>query len=87
MEPARLEPLGVRDVANEALWLGLRTTDGVDRGAFADRFGEDPLEAAERRHAAEAARRAGWLQIDPARLQLTPAGALVADEVASRLWL
>jgi oxygen-independent coproporphyrinogen-3 oxidase len=73
------------DLENEALWLGLRTTDGVDRAAHHARHGVDPLAGRE----AEARRcaTAGWLAIDDARLRLTPSGFLFADEVAERLWL
>jgi oxygen-independent coproporphyrinogen-3 oxidase len=72
------------DLENEALWLGLRTTDGVDRAAHRARHGRDPLEG--RRDDAEACARSGWLAVDEARLSLTPLGFLFADEVASRLW-
>ncbi len=73
-----------RDLENEALWLGLRTADGIDRAAHRDRHGNDPL--AGREAAAEAAVRAGWLAIDEGRLRLTPAGILFADEIAGRFW-
>jgi hypothetical protein len=29
---------------------------------------------------------AGWLVVDAARVRLTPAGVLFADEIAGRLW-
>jgi oxygen-independent coproporphyrinogen-3 oxidase len=72
------------DLENEALWLGLRTVDGVARAPHRARHGVDPLE----RRQAEADRcvAAGWLAIDDARLHLTPRGFLFADEVAGRLW-
>jgi oxygen-independent coproporphyrinogen-3 oxidase len=72
------------DLENEGLWLGLRTTDGVDRAAHRARHGRDPLEG--RAEDVEACVRSGWLRIDEARLSLTPRGFLFADEVASRLW-
>jgi len=28
----------------------------------------------------------GWIAVDEARIRLTPAGELFADEVAARLW-
>ena len=73
------------DLENEALWLGLRTADGIDRAAHRRRHGRDPL--AGREAAAGAAQSSGWLEIDDARLRLTPAGLLFADEIATRLWL
>jgi oxygen-independent coproporphyrinogen-3 oxidase len=72
------------ELENEALWLGLRTVDGIDRAAHRARYGRDPLEG--RGPAAEAAARAGWLAVDDAAVRLTPAGFLMADEVAARLW-
>jgi hypothetical protein len=39
-----------------------------------------------REPAVEAAVASGWLTVDDARLRLTPAGTLFADEIASRLW-
>ena len=70
---------------DEALWLGLRTSDGVDRRAHAIRFGRDPLLPPRRRRAAEACAEAGWLAVTPEKLRLLPAGFLFADEVAVRL--
>jgi len=72
------------DLENEALWLGLRTVEGIDRPAHRARHGVDPLEG----RVAEVDRcvAAGWLTVDEARLRLTPRGVLFADEVASRLW-
>ena len=80
-----VERRSAADLENEALWLGLRTVDGIDRAAHRRRHGRDPL--AGREAAASAAQASGWLQIDDARLRLTPAGCLFADEIATRLWL
>lgn len=84
--PARWELRSQADAEQEALWLGLRmVADGIDRAAHARRFGADPLNPARD----EAARRcisAGWLDVTPERVRLTPAGVLFADEVAARLW-
>ena len=66
------------------MWLGLRTTDGVDRVAHRARYGRDPLDG---RAAARSCLDAGWLVVDEATVRLTPAGFLFADEVATRLWL
>jgi oxygen-independent coproporphyrinogen-3 oxidase len=72
------------DLENEALWLGLRTTDGVDRAAHRARHGADPL--AGREVEVQRCATAGWLAIDDATVRLTPPGFLFADEVAGRLW-
>jgi len=82
--PVHAERRSAADLDNEALWLGLRTVDGVDRAAHRARHGADPLAGRE----AEAGRcaAAGWLAVDGERLRLTARGFLFADEVASRLW-
>ena len=65
--------------ASEAIWLGLRRTDGVDLDHVSARLGLDvvarfaPIVA---RH-----RERGWLEGDGARVRLTPAGLLLADRV------
>jgi oxygen-independent coproporphyrinogen III oxidase len=73
-----------RDLENEAVWLGLRTIDGIDRAAHHARHGRDPLTG--REPAVAWAVAAGWLVVDAARVRLTPAGVLFADEIAGRLW-
>ena len=70
----------------EAVWLGLRTSDGVERSTHTRRYGHDPLALPGRTEAARTCADAGWLEITPARLRLLPAGFLFADEVAVRLW-
>ncbi len=85
--PAHIERREPADLENEALWLGLRTREGVDRGAHARRYGCDPLAAATRQAAASRSAQAGWLEVTPDTLRLTPEGFLFADEVARRLWL
>jgi oxygen-independent coproporphyrinogen-3 oxidase len=72
-------------VEDEALWLGLRMADGIDRHAHAARYGQDPLAPREREPAAQACVQAGWLQVTPDHVRLTRAGFLFADEVAVRL--
>lgn len=82
--PVQIERRRADDLENEALWLALRTSDGVDRGEHRRRYGRDPVEG----RATEIADclRAGWLSLDDGQIRLTPAGVLYADEVASRLW-
>ena len=74
------------ELEQETLWLGLRTSDGVDRQAHRRRHGHDPLALPGREVAARGCADAGWLEITTERLRLLPAGFLFADEVAVRLW-
>ncbi len=83
--PEQVELRSRAQLEDEALWLGLRMSDGVDRPAHERRHGHDPLALPERAAAAEACAAAGWLEITSERLRLTPAGFLFADEVAVRL--
>jgi oxygen-independent coproporphyrinogen-3 oxidase len=84
--PARVERRGPRDLENEALWLALRTSDGVARAAHAARFGADALADPERQREAARCQASGWLEVTPQALRLTGEGVLFADEVAARLW-
>jgi oxygen-independent coproporphyrinogen-3 oxidase len=81
--PRHVERRSAAELEDEALWLGLRTVDGLDRAAHRARYGRDPLEG---RAAATHCLAAGWLAVDEGSVRLTPAGFLVADEVAARLW-
>ena len=83
---AQVEWRSSDDLEGEALWLALRTSDGLDRARHRELFGADPLHSATRNQTAQALQRAGWLTISPAYLRPTPAGLLFADEMASRLW-
>lgn len=77
------ERLTADDLAREAIWLGFRLLDrGVDRAAFAARFGADPVA----RFPAEFARLAaeGLVRLEADRALLSPRGVLVADAVAAR---
>lgn len=85
--PASAEHRSPAALENEALWLALRTSDGVDRPAHARRHGRDPLADPARAGAARRCQQAGWLEVTDDNLRLTPTGFLFADEVASRLWL
>jgi oxygen-independent coproporphyrinogen-3 oxidase len=81
--PRHVERRSAAELEDEALWLGLRTVDGLDRAAHRARYGRDPLDG---RAAAQGCLEAGWLVVDSKSVRLTPAGFLVADEVATRLW-
>jgi oxygen-independent coproporphyrinogen-3 oxidase len=82
--PPQVERRSRADLDNEAIWLALRTTDGVDRAAHATRFGADP--AVSRAPAIWRCVDRGWLQIDARSIRPTPAGLLFADEIAVQLW-
>ena len=85
--PADAERRTPQALENEALWLALRTSDGVDRAAHTRRHGADPLAPPARAGEARRCVEAGWLEVTGAAVRLTPAGFLFADEVAGRLWL
>ena len=67
----------------EALWLGLRTREGLDLAAFRDRFGEDLRETRQGvfREMAEG----GLAAVGEGRVALTRTGRAVADELTRRL--
>jgi oxygen-independent coproporphyrinogen-3 oxidase len=73
-----------RDMLEEALMMGLRLADGIDRATFASVTGVDPVEAI------DAARldplvRAGFLEIDPTHLRATPEGRQRLNALLERL--
>ncbi len=84
--PADIEMRLAPDLENEFLWLGLRTSDGIDRAGHSVRHGHDPLAAPGRAAASRVLVDKGWLEVTATHLRLTPVGFLFADEVASRLW-
>jgi oxygen-independent coproporphyrinogen-3 oxidase len=85
--PETADHRSAAELEAEALWLGLRTSDGVDRRAHACAYGHDPLALPGREAAAVGCSDAGWLEISSDRLRLLPPqGFLFADEVAVRLW-
>jgi oxygen-independent coproporphyrinogen-3 oxidase len=76
------ETLDAAALEREAVWLGLRFLDGIDRAAHARLYGTDPVAA----HEAEVTRLVaeGLVTVTPERLRLTPRGVLFADEVGAR---
>jgi oxygen-independent coproporphyrinogen III oxidase len=76
------EDLSASALEREAVWLGLRLLDGVDRAAHAARFGRDPIDC----HAEEVRRltNEGLVNVTAERLRLTRKGLLFADEVGAR---
>ncbi len=73
-----------RDLVEEALMMGLRLTDGIDRSVFASTTGADPVVAlGEARLAPLVA--AGYLDVDAAHLTATAAGRQRLNAVLERL--
>jgi len=81
---AHTERRQAADLENEAVWLALRTADGLDRARHVQRFGAGAEVGREAELANCAAR--GWLVVTPEAIRPTPAGLLFADELAARLW-
>jgi oxygen-independent coproporphyrinogen-3 oxidase len=75
---AREEP-SPRQLAGEALMLGLRTSDGVDETAFAIAHGAPP--GALFPQAAALGRERGWLENAQGRLRLSERGILFSNEI------
>ena len=75
---AGAEILAEGDRAFEAMALGLRRIDGVERTAFALEFGTDPLDRFAEGLAAHAVR--SLIETSADRLRLTAAGRLMASE-------
>jgi coproporphyrinogen III oxidase-like Fe-S oxidoreductase len=82
--PAQIEKRSPVELENEAVWLALRTSDGIDRAAHAARFGADPLVGREAAVARAVACR--WLEVSTEYVRPTPAGLMCADELAAQLW-
>lgn len=65
--------------AFEAIALGLRQVDGLERATFAAEFGADPVDRFA--GAVDAAVGNGLLEVTPRRIRLSPQGRLLASEV------
>jgi len=81
---AETSTIGGRDMVEEALMMGLRLADGIDRATFASVTGVDPVEAI------DAARldplvRAGFLEVDATHLRATPDGRQRLNALLERL--
>ena len=77
------EELTPGQLATETVMLALRTTDGLDLGAYRERFGADFLEP--RRAAVQSAIDRCLLTVDATRLRPTLDGLAVADRLAAEL--
>ena len=83
--PRHVERRKAADLENEAVWLGLRTAEVIDRAVHRARHGVDPAIGRDVELARAVA--SGWVVVDETHLRLTPSGVLFADEVAARLWI
>ena len=73
-----------RDLVEEALMMGLRLADGIDRALFAAQAGIDPVDAVAPARLAPLAA-AGYLAVTPTHLLATPAGRQRLNAVLERL--
>ncbi len=77
-----LEELDKAALEREALWLGLRVIDGIDRVQFASLYGADP--AVRFSGAIDKLASAGLVEVSE-RIRLTRRGVLLADEVGAMI--
>jgi putative oxygen-independent coproporphyrinogen III oxidase len=73
-----------RDRVEEALMMGLRMSEGIDRALFAATAGSDPVEALGDKKLAPLVER-GFLEIDATHLRATPAGQQRLNALLERL--
>jgi len=78
------ESLDFRTAAAEAIWMGLRRRDGVERQRFSERFGQDAMSLF-----GETLlnwQQQGALAIETGSIRLTPDGLTLADSIAADLF-
>jgi putative oxygen-independent coproporphyrinogen III oxidase len=73
-----------RDRVEEALMMGLRLSDGIERAKFASVAGSDPVAALGEQKLAPLVE-AGFLEVDATHLKATPAGRQRLNAVLERL--
>jgi putative oxygen-independent coproporphyrinogen III oxidase len=73
-----------QDLVEEALMMGLRLADGIDRATFASVTGADPVKALDESRLAPLVR-AGFLEIDATHLRATAAGRQRLNALLERL--
>lgn len=73
-----------RDRVEEALMMGLRMSEGIDRALFAATAGSDPVEALGEKKLASLVE-GGFLEIDATHLKATPAGRQRLNALLERL--
>ncbi len=76
--------IGGRDLVEEALMMGLRLAQGIDRDLFANVTGTDPVQALGEQKIAPLAK-AGFLEASKTHLRATPAGRQRLNAVLERL--
>jgi putative oxygen-independent coproporphyrinogen III oxidase len=76
--------VGGQDLVEEALMMGLRLAEGVDRAMFASMTGADPVAALGERRLAPLLK-AGYLEVDATHLKATAAGRQRLNAVLERL--
>lgn len=82
--PRAVEESGAEERMTEAIMMGLRTSRGISRSAFANRFGQ-PLETRLDREQYAMLVESGHLIPDRGMLRLSEEGILLADEITRRL--
>jgi putative oxygen-independent coproporphyrinogen III oxidase len=73
-----------QDLVEEALMMGLRLAEGIDRAMFASMTGADPVTALGERRLAPLVK-AGYLEVDATHLKATSAGQQRLNAVLERL--
>jgi putative oxygen-independent coproporphyrinogen III oxidase len=73
-----------QDLVEEALMMGLRLAEGIDRATFASMTGADPVASLGERRLAPLVK-AGYLEVDATHLKATPAGRQRLNAVLERL--
>jgi putative oxygen-independent coproporphyrinogen III oxidase len=76
--------VGGQDLVEEALMMGLRLAEGIDRAVFASMTGADPVAALGERRLAPLVK-AGYLEVDVTHLKATAAGRQRLNAVLERL--
>jgi len=79
-----MESLDPPTAAAEAIWMGLRRSDGLDRHWFSERFGRDAMLMFEK--ALLKWQRQGGLIIEAGSIRLSPTGLTLADSIAADLF-
>ncbi|MEW6410845.1 MAG: radical SAM family heme chaperone HemW [Candidatus Zixiibacteriota bacterium] len=82
--PREIDQSGLEQRMVEAIMLGLRTSEGISRSQFSERFGV-ALETKLNRRQYEMLVESGHLIPDKGKLRLSDEGILLADEITRRL--
>lgn len=85
LDPAVKEELSDRDLINETVMIRLRMHEGLDLKEVSEKFGEEEAVRIEKESAAFVTE--GWASVSDRIITLTTSGKLMADGIASRLFL